>query len=275
MRGVSLDEIAVATRISIRFLEALENEHWDQLPGGAFNRGFIRSIARFLGIDEDGLVAEYAYGHEGANGMRAVAASEKIPRDYRPAIVAVVLAVLLIVGAIWSLKKYGAQIIAGVHSRFAASANSTAANARVVAPSIASAETVSNAASSAPPSANSASVASPSRSAAPSSIAASGDSPPVASGTSAAPKLHLTVTAIKRTGLIVTADGKNAFAGKLRSNEVKQFEAHDTIEIAPGKLSALTLSLNGRPISWAAMPNDSRKMKLTRSDLPAPAEPSH
>ncbi len=60
MRGVSLEEVANATRISTRNLEALENERWEQLPGGVFNRGFVRSIARFLGLDEETLVSEYA-----------------------------------------------------------------------------------------------------------------------------------------------------------------------------------------------------------------------
>src|ERR1700674_2692833 len=59
MRGVTLEEIAAATRIAPRFLVALENEQWELLPGGVFNRGFIRSVARFLGLDEDGLVGEY------------------------------------------------------------------------------------------------------------------------------------------------------------------------------------------------------------------------
>lgn len=59
MRGVSLEEVANATRITTRNLEALENEQWAQLPGGVFNRGFIRSIARYLGLDEESLVAEY------------------------------------------------------------------------------------------------------------------------------------------------------------------------------------------------------------------------
>jgi transcriptional regulator with XRE-family HTH domain len=60
MRGVSLEEITAATRISTRFLLALENEQWNQLPGGVFNRGFIRSVARYLGLDEEALLAEYA-----------------------------------------------------------------------------------------------------------------------------------------------------------------------------------------------------------------------
>src|ERR1700686_5485307 len=71
MRGVSLDEICVATRISTRFLEALENEEWEHLPGGVFNRGFVRAAARYLGLDEDGLVAECAMAMNEANGTPA------------------------------------------------------------------------------------------------------------------------------------------------------------------------------------------------------------
>src|SRR3990172_2678011 len=59
MRGVSLEEIAGATRISTRFLDALEKEAWDRLPGGVFNRGFVRTVARFLGLEEENLLAEY------------------------------------------------------------------------------------------------------------------------------------------------------------------------------------------------------------------------
>jgi len=59
MRGVTLDEIAAATRIAPRFLRAIEDEQWDQLPGGVFNRGFVRAMAHYLGLDEESIVAEY------------------------------------------------------------------------------------------------------------------------------------------------------------------------------------------------------------------------
>src|SRR5579864_3064662 len=59
LRGVTLEEISAATRIATRFLKAIENEEWDQLPGGVFNRGFVRAVARFLGLDEENTVAEY------------------------------------------------------------------------------------------------------------------------------------------------------------------------------------------------------------------------
>ncbi len=59
-RGISLREIAVATKINIRFLEALEQDRFDTLPGGIFNRGFIRAYASFVGLDAGALLRHYA-----------------------------------------------------------------------------------------------------------------------------------------------------------------------------------------------------------------------
>ena len=101
LRGVTLEEVAAATRISPRFLEALENEQWDRLPGGAFNRGFIRSVARYLGLDEENMVAEYALETRGSNEGATSAGDQGMPRDFRPVIIgALVLVVIIIVLAI-------------------------------------------------------------------------------------------------------------------------------------------------------------------------------
>ena len=48
MRGVSLEEISSATKISLRFLDAIEREDFSKLPGGIFSRSFIRTYARYL-----------------------------------------------------------------------------------------------------------------------------------------------------------------------------------------------------------------------------------
>jgi cytoskeleton protein RodZ len=58
-RGVTLDEISLSTKIGTRFLRALEDEQFDQLPGGIFNKGFVRGYARHLGLDESQAVADY------------------------------------------------------------------------------------------------------------------------------------------------------------------------------------------------------------------------
>lgn len=58
-KSVTLDDISLTTKISTRMLRALEEEQFDQLPGGIFNKGFIRAYARCLGMDEDQAVADY------------------------------------------------------------------------------------------------------------------------------------------------------------------------------------------------------------------------
>ncbi len=59
LRGVTLEEISKATKIGTRALKALEDEHFNQLPGGIFNKGFVRAYAKFLGLDEEQMVADF------------------------------------------------------------------------------------------------------------------------------------------------------------------------------------------------------------------------
>jgi cytoskeletal protein RodZ len=56
---MTLQDIASTTKIGTRTLQALEEERFDQLPGGIFNKGFVRSYARSVGLDEDKTVAAY------------------------------------------------------------------------------------------------------------------------------------------------------------------------------------------------------------------------
>jgi cytoskeleton protein RodZ len=58
-RGITLDDISLSTKIGKRFLSALEEEHFEQLPGGIFSKGFVRAYARHLGIDEEQAVADF------------------------------------------------------------------------------------------------------------------------------------------------------------------------------------------------------------------------
>ncbi|HZU44878.1 MAG TPA: helix-turn-helix domain-containing protein, partial [Terriglobales bacterium] len=86
LRGVTLDEISVVTKIGTRSLKALEEEDFDKLPGGIFNKGFVRAYARYLGIDPDEAVADYLAAVEGRNravdppAMAPIPVSEPVPQ---------------------------------------------------------------------------------------------------------------------------------------------------------------------------------------------------
>ena len=107
LRGVSLREIADATKISVQFLKALEEDRVDRLPGGLFPKAFLRQYARHLGLDADRYVAEFLY----VNGDPAPATSPPPAADRsRPGPRGLVLfAAVVVVGVALSLKLSGVQ----------------------------------------------------------------------------------------------------------------------------------------------------------------------
>ena len=59
-RGIALRDISEQTRISMRYLEAIEVDDYRRLPGGIFNRSFVRAYAKHIGYDEQQALEEYS-----------------------------------------------------------------------------------------------------------------------------------------------------------------------------------------------------------------------
>ena len=57
--GYSIDDVARVTRINLRYLEAIENDDFSRLPEDIFILGFLRSYARFLGINEQEIISRF------------------------------------------------------------------------------------------------------------------------------------------------------------------------------------------------------------------------
>jgi cytoskeletal protein RodZ len=68
-RGISLEQIAQSTKISIRSLEAIEQGKFDKLPGGIYNTSYIKQYARAIDYDESELLA--LYHREMAGGAKS------------------------------------------------------------------------------------------------------------------------------------------------------------------------------------------------------------
>src|SRR6266850_3169409 len=58
-RGISLRQIANATKISVAALEALERNDISRLPGGIFSRAFVRSYANEVGLDPEAAIEDF------------------------------------------------------------------------------------------------------------------------------------------------------------------------------------------------------------------------
>ncbi|HET7507668.1 MAG TPA: helix-turn-helix domain-containing protein [Solirubrobacterales bacterium] len=78
-KKLSLQQVEEATKIRGRYLGAIENDEWDQLPGDTYARAFIRTYGRYVGLDGDRLAEEQR------RSRGAARPGERLPRvDPRP-----------------------------------------------------------------------------------------------------------------------------------------------------------------------------------------------
>ena len=77
-RGFSISEVAEQTRISALYLECIENDDYRTLPGGIFNKGFVKSFAKTVGVDEQEALQDYASLINSQGGS-----VNEIPKTYR------------------------------------------------------------------------------------------------------------------------------------------------------------------------------------------------
>lgn len=82
-RKLDLAEVEAAIKIRVRYLQAIENEEWDALPGGAYTRGFIRTYAGYLGLDGERLADDYRRSGEPQGGERVPKRVEPVPTGPR------------------------------------------------------------------------------------------------------------------------------------------------------------------------------------------------
>lgn len=80
-RGMTLHQVAAATKISISVLEAIERGDFHRLPGGIFSRAFVRSYALEVGVNPDDLVTTFAAELEAATPAAAEAVRPDVTDD--------------------------------------------------------------------------------------------------------------------------------------------------------------------------------------------------
>ena len=241
LREVTLEEITSATRIGPRFLEALENEEWEKLPGGVFNRGFVRSVARYLGLDEENFLAEYDLAH----GPIVQPVQEHSANHFssRPKWIPFVafLVFVFVVGAI---------VTGGIYAWRYYKLHRAAQQSTDVPASTPAAATLPN---------NSVALAVL-------PIEASHAALDAAPAAPQAP-LDLFVSVNHRTRMRILADGKLLVDAKMPAGASRHFAANNHFEITAANSSAVLLELNGLAMPPLGAPGASGTITLTRKDL--------
>ena len=261
MRGVTLEEISAATQIASRFLRAIENEEWDQLPGGVFNRGFVRAVARYLGLDEESIVAEYTLAVGDRPSVPVWTGSPPAVTPDHPWLAWIIAALLIC--AILAGGWFGTRRFLALR---AAKRTAQAAAASTASPPASTDESQQTAPEPSAPKTV------PADQAAPDSTPVA---PPVAadSASSGAPVsppsdvFELKIVASKRTKVIVVADKEVVFDGNMKANENHFFSATDHFQVSAKDAGAVHLELNGKALAPIGPGGQSGKITLTRDAL--------
>ena len=288
MRGITLNEITESTKISRRHLEALEGEHFEQLPGGVFNKGFVRAYARFLGIDEDQAVADYS-----AASNEQPEPEDKFPleiheepkRELNPrrSRVPLVFALAVLVGV---LVGYGFWMKSRPRNSAAVATQSTPAPVAVSEPKAQTPAPQPETSSSAEP-AKTATESAPSKPAAkpvPQEVARETESVQPSSGhTSTAAgdvsddpppspvvkenSFFVQVKAKEDSWVSIVADGKSVMQRVLAADKQKKIKAGKSVILRTGNAGGIEVSFNGRPLGALGNENEPRTLTFNASGL--------
>lgn len=265
MRGVTLEEISAATRIATRFLQAIETEQWGQLPGGVFNRGFVRAVARYLGLDEENTVAEYTLAVGDRQPVPVWTGSPPAVAPNQPWLVWVVAAaviVALLAGTWFGARRFLARR-AAKRAAQAATMNATPPPESAGVQQQASFQPVppNNTAPAQDPTSG---VPAASPASTPAISPALISSAPISS---AIDRFELKIEAAKKTKVTVVVDKDVVYDGTMKAGKNQFFSAADYFQVSAKDAGALRLELNGKALAPMGPAGHSGKVTLTRDAL--------
>ncbi len=266
-RKITLEQISSTTKIGTRMLQALEEEKFSQLPGGIFNKGFVRAYARTLGLDEDQTVADYLeasgdappvrvesptrenardntranVAHEPESGrleIRAEVASRQLPWG----ILAVVLLIIALGLSLWNYHRQQERLTSQSKPAPRASQIVEQSTSPAVAPGSAPQPSSVSEPMNPPP------VATTPPSAEESLPTASQPLPNTAAATSAPAEFLVLLHARDESWVSVFVDGKPAGSETLEAGDERTFRGRQRVTVKAGNAAALDLRLNGRAL---------------------------
>lgn len=271
LRGIKLDEICESTKISKRNLLALEEEHFDQLPGGIFNKGFVRAYARYLGLDEEQAVNDFlaaSANYEQPAALQPPPATSLvkapvIPSDAatarRQRLWALLAALVLVIGLmLWF--QFGRARFEDYrqHRRAEPKSQSSAPPAQVVPSANAETSHLANPAAidqaATLPGTDQKSTKSPASS-------------PERSGPAANTGLTLELHATAPVWVSANIDGASVMELMLQTGDSRQLHADNKLVLKTGNAAALELSFNGQHLPTLGKDGQVRTLTFTPAGL--------
>jgi cytoskeleton protein RodZ len=276
--GVALRDIAVATKISVSALEALERNDFSRLPGGIFSRAFVRGYAIAVGLDPEATVQEFLAEITRSESEAARVATEHpevTPEDrafldrQRRAIrllqIAGVLVVIAIAtGGAFAWMKWTRSEAQGETSPRATPSGAAAAPAAAPPPASPPAETPPAATTRPPPAAPDPTAAA---GAPPATVVPPETPPPVPVTPQQQDPLTLEFEVTSPSFVEIAADGKVSFSKAMEPGDRQRIQAVRELRLKVGDAGAFIWSLNGKPARALGEAGVAKSARVTRSNF--------
>ena len=279
-RGITLDQISRSTKIGTRFLQALEQDRFDQLPGGIFNKGFIRAYARFLGLDEEQAVSDYLTATSPGDPSPAVPETAvPVPVESARSLpwgtFAMLLLAIALSFAVWGF--YTREPATRVKPPVPAASSSTGSVSPPAAGTPSDSEVPPAEARTAPPEMPNDSSSHPGPSAPSSldgSLAPGGSEPepastkaPVSAASLVQAAFVVRIKARQDAWILITADGKKQSEETLGPGTEKLIKAAKQIVVRTGNSGALDLEFNGQKLPTQGVLGEVKTLEFGPSGL--------
>lgn len=223
-RGWSLADVAELTRVRVVFLEAIEEERFDRLPGKTYVRGFLRTYAAALGLNPEELFDAYHIRFDAPAQPIVGTHTVEVPirpttkqsrlRRIGPALAAVLLLIIIVFAFDFARRMQ---------------ALNTPPSLPVPPPAAATPEIPPSPPAVVP-------------------LPAPAEPPPAATEVPPAGVLTLVIRASEETWIRILADGERVFQGLVAQGETKSWTAQRTLTVRIGNASGVSLELNGEPV---------------------------
>ena len=255
-RAVTLEQISQSTKIGIRMLQALEEDKFSQLPGGIFNKGFVRAYARHLGLDEDQTITDYldASGEglapepEAAMGSQIPPAEAREQPAHRPLPWGLFAAILLMVAlalSFWSRSKHNN----GEHSGRSTAPTAVPKPATSASTGDATAVPQNTNATTTEKAAPSREISTLTKSASTSANNAVTEAAQIAPATPMPGEFTVVILARDESWISIKADGKPIFEATLMPETQHAVHAQREVVIRAGNTGALDFIFNGKKLN--------------------------
>jgi cytoskeleton protein RodZ len=262
MRGITIEEIAEATKIGSRNLRALEDEKFDLLPGGIFNKGFVRAYSKFLGLDEEQAVADYLAAEGSFRDASSDAPDVPVETADRSLVVPIALGLILVLaaGGFGGWKYYQKK---RAEASAAAENSKAILNVKAEAPTPAAVPPVDpNAQPAATPAdANVAPAGTTLASTSTTAPAPENSTAPAADG------FIVQVRANQDSWVSAKADGKSVLSETLKASNEKTLHARDRIVLTLGNVAGVQVSYNGKSLNLGSASGQVKTVIFTAQGL--------